>query len=311
MTIASDHNTGPDFILIGAPKCGTTSIYHYLQQHPQIHMSALKEPHFFLFDGSEKMVFGGPKDAMRRREMIHSWDRYKALFRLIPEGKICGEASVRYLYSAQACEAIATRLPDCKLIAVLRHPADRAYSAYQRDRMHNIEPCENFADALADGARRKAEHWHIGAFEQLGYYARHLRPYMKTFGPEQLRIYLFDDLVANPQGLMRDLFEYLGIDPNIELDMSKRFNETGVIANPWMRFLWRGTRSARSVIMPYIPLRLRGSMFNLVAGLPVRKTTKQPFDPAIRAQLTERYRDDILLLQDMIDRDLSHWLTKD
>ena len=86
---ASDQNTGPDFILIGAPKCGTTSIYHYLQQHPQIHMSALKEPHFFLFDGPEKPGFGGPKDAMRRREMIQSWDHYQAFFRAVPEGKIC------------------------------------------------------------------------------------------------------------------------------------------------------------------------------------------------------------------------------
>ena len=225
--------------------------------------------------------------------------------------KICGEASVRYLYSAQACAAIARRLPDCRLIAVLRHPADRAYSAYQRDRMHNIEPSEDFADALADGAHREAERWHIGAFEQLGYYARCLGPYMEAFGPERLRVYLFDDLVADPQGLMRDLFEYLGIDADMKLDMSKRFNETGVIENPLMRFLWRGTRSARSLLMPYIPLRLRGSMFNLVAGLPVRKATKQPFDPAIRAQLTERYREDILLLQDMIGRDLSPWLTND
>jgi hypothetical protein len=300
--------TKPDFIIIGAPKSGTTSIYHYLHQHPQIWMPALKEPSYFLFDGASPPVFGGPKDAIRLRELIQTWDRYQALFKQKPEGKITGEASVRYMYSEQACAAINLRLPDAKIIAILRHPADRAYSAYQRDRIHGIEVCENFSDALADGPRRQAEHWQIGAFEQLGCYARYLAPYVKTFGPERLRVYLFDDLVANPRGLVRDLFEYLNVDPSFEPDLSKRFNETGMISNPLMRFLWRGTRSARSYLLPIIPLSLRGSMFQLMAGLPVQKSAKQPFEPALRAELTERYRQDILQLQDLIGRDLSHWL---
>ncbi len=299
----------PDFILIGAPKCGTTSIYHYLQQHPQIAMSALKEPHYFLFDGPAPVPANGPLDGLRHREMIRDWDRYQHLFRSLPADKVKGEASVHYLYSDQARQAIARRAPECRLLVMLRQPADRAYSAFQRDRMHNIESLSTFAEAIADGPRREREGWHIGRFERLGYYAQFLKPYLDTFGEERIKVFLFDDLVERPQALMHELFAFLGIDTGFEPDMQQRFNETGVISNPLIRFIWRDTRRLRSLVMPYVPMRLRGKMFNLVAGTRVNRHRKEPIDPALRAELTERYRDDILQLQDLIGRNLSHWLT--
>ena len=306
--MTANNHQGPDFILIGSPKSGTTSLYHYLQQHPQIAMSAVKEPHFFLFDGPEEPDFNGPFDPMRRREMVRDWQRYRSLFDQLPEDAIKGEAWVHYLYSDQAREAIARRLPDCKLLVMLRHPADRAHSAWQRDRMHGIESVADFREALADGPRRVREGWRTGTFERVGYYARNLKPYIDTFGKERVRVFLFDDLVDAPEQLMRDLFEYLGADANFRPDLKQRFNETGVITNPVLRFIWRDTRALRSHLMPFIPVRLRGTLFNLVAGSKVRKDRKVPMAPETRAELTARYRDDILQLQDLIDRDLSHWL---
>lgn len=301
----------PDFLIIGAPKCGTTSIYHYLQQHPQIFMSPLKEPHFFLFDGEETPPMNGPTGAVRRREMIDSWDAYQSLFKEGEKARVRGEASIRYLYSKQACAAIHRRLPRVKLIVILRHPADRAFSSYQRDRRHGTEACETFEQALEDGERREQEGWFVGTHERLGFYARHLEPYFKTFGHEQIRVYLHDDLRADASGMLREIFAYLGVDPAFQPDLSVKYNVTGTIENPFWRFLWMRTRAVRANLLPYLPMGWRGRFFDFIATQPVKKNRPAPMLPETRERLIQVYRDDILALQDLVGRDLSAWLVSD
>ena len=273
-------------------------------------MCPVKEPHFFLFDGPERSPFSDPADALRAREMIQSWKRYQALFSGKPPGKVAGEASVRYLYSQQACSAIRNRIPDCKLIVVLRQPADRAFSAYQRDRLNRAAKYASFQEALAQGLEREKAGCFVGIYEKLGFYTRHLKPYLAQFPADQVKVLLHDDLVADSASLMAELYRYLGIDDTFQTDLSKRYNETGgVITNPLYRWLWDGTRELRSHILPYVPSGLRGRMFNRVAELRKFKPVDKPgFDPTERAQLTEIYREDILELQDLIQRDLTHWL---
>lgn len=298
----------PDFLIIGAPKSGTTSIYHYLQQHPQIFMASLKEPHFFLFDGKEAPLMNGPFDAIRRSEMVDSWDAYRSLFDHAGESLTCGEASIRYLYSKQACAAIHRRLPLAKLVVILRNPADRAFSSYQRDRQHGNEPCPTFEQALDEGERREQESWFIGAHESLGFYCRYLEPYFQTFGHERVRVLLHDDLRDNPGGMLRDLFEFLGVDADFEPSLSVKYNVTGAIENPFWRLLWMRTRALRARLLPYMPMSWRGRFFDLIASKPVQKRVVQPMLPETRERLIGVYRNDILALQDLIGRDLSNWL---
>lgn len=298
----------PDFLIIGTPKSGTTSLYHYLQQHPQVWMPAVKEPHWFLFDGPEPPRLGGPRDQIRRRELVRSWPAYQALFSACPTGQVCGEASVRYLYSPQACAAIHRRLPEVRLVLILRNPVDRAYSAYCRDRVHGAELCGTFADAIADGPRREREGWLTGIYQQLGYYARALAPWIETFDRSRIRIYLYDDLVADAPALIRDLYRFIDVDDGFLPDLNQRFNVTGTIRNPMWRFIWRGTRELRSYLMPVVPMALRGRLFEVASRLPVRKHRAEPLDPALRARLIETYRDDIEALAALLGRDLDAWL---
>lgn len=298
----------PDFLIIAAPKAGTTSLYHYLQAHPQVWMPRLKEPNWFVFDGPETPRFGGPHDAIRHREMIKSWDAYRALFAECPPDKVCGEASIRYVYHSQARQAIRRRLPDVRLIALLRQPADRAYSAYQRDRSHGLESCPTFAEAIADGPRREREGWRRGAYQGLGYYARALAPWFETFDRSQLRVDLYDDLVADPAALICDIYRFIGVDDGFQPDMTQRYNVTGTIRNPLWRLAWRGSRRLRSHLMPWVPMRLRGRFFELAARLPIKREAREPMDPDLRAQLTEAYRDDIQALSRLIGRNLDAWL---
>jgi len=298
----------PDFLIIGAPKSGTTSVYHYLQQHPQVFMTPLKEPHFFLFDGPEAPRMNGPFDAIRRKEMIDSWDAYQSLLDNAGAGAICGEASIRYLYSQQACDAIHRRLPGAKLIVILRNPVDRAFSSYQRDRRHGTEPCPTFEQSLEEGEKRERDGWFIGSHQSLGFYSRHLEAYFRTFGREQVRVYLQDDLRQDAGALLRDIFGFLGVDTAFEPDLTVKYNITGTIKNPFWRLLWMHTRALRAQLLPYMPLRWRGRFFDLIASKPVQERHTEAMSPATRVRLIQVYRNAILALQELIGRDLSHWL---
>jgi hypothetical protein len=242
--------------------------------------------------------------------MVRRWTDYQALFARCPPHRVCGEVSVRYLYSQQACQAIRRRLPGVRLIAILRQPVDRAYSTYRRDRLQGSESCTSFAAAMADGPRREREGWLRGVQPAMGFYARALAPWLETFDPAQMRIYLYDDLVADPVALIRDLYRFIGVDADFLPDLKQRFNVTGLIGNPLWRALWLGTRGVRSRLMPLVPLALRGRFFGspAVSRRPVRPVPGEPLDPLLHARLTDDYRHDILALGRMLNRDLSTWL---
>ena len=123
--------TLPNFLIIGAAKGGTTSLYAYLQQHPQVFMSSPKEPTFFGNEGTDGL-FNGPHDEDRgyHSRVITNFVDYSALFDRVTNEKAIGEASIYYVYLPEAPEQIRKYVPKAAMFAILRNPADRAYSAY-------------------------------------------------------------------------------------------------------------------------------------------------------------------------------------
>ncbi len=138
----------PNFFIVGAPKAGTTSLYSYLDQHPQVYMSAIKEPHFFAAEIREENLdpelrrgiardaralrafLAGPMREKRFGGIVADWEDYLRLFANANNESALGEASVCYLWSPTAPERIADRIPDAKILVMLRHPAERAFSQY-------------------------------------------------------------------------------------------------------------------------------------------------------------------------------------
>ena len=110
----------PDFLVIGAPKAGTTALHAALAAHPGLYMSAIKEPKFFLTDGPPPARGGGPGDVQTYRE--HIWRRadYEALFADAPAGALRGESTPFYLYDRQAQRRIRALIPRARLIVILR-----------------------------------------------------------------------------------------------------------------------------------------------------------------------------------------------
>src|SRR5918998_2242905 len=122
--------TMPNFLLIGAMKAGTTAFYQLLDKHPQVYMSPNKEPNFFAFEG-EKLDFRAPSDIEGlNRHAVTEIEEYQALFDGVSGEKAIGEASHWYMYKPEASGRIKHHLPEAKLIAVLRDPAERAYSEF-------------------------------------------------------------------------------------------------------------------------------------------------------------------------------------
>jgi len=118
----------PDFLLVGAPKCGTSALHAALSRHPGLYLSTPKEPKFFLTDGPPPDSGGGPGDVPTWREHVWRRDAYEALFAAAPPGARCGESTVFYLYDRAAQRRIRALLPEVRLVAVLRDPAERAHS---------------------------------------------------------------------------------------------------------------------------------------------------------------------------------------
>jgi hypothetical protein len=294
----------PDFLGIGAAKSGTTALHEYLRQHPQVCMSRRKEPNFFAFD-RQRPRFRGPGDCtILNRDALWRLDDYLDQFTAARPGQVVGEISPRYLGTPGAAERIRHWLPEARLFAILRQPADRAWSHFSMRRRDGFEPCQQIEDALADEPRRVRENWGAGRYFERGLYARDLQSYLEQFPRERIRIYLYDDLVADPAGLFRDLFEFLGVDPAFVPDMTHRPNPSGDLRNPVLRWLWTKP-GTRSFVRPLLPKALRQRVSSWMVRRPL---VRRQMPPETRASLTERYRDEILRLESLIGRDLSSWL---
>jgi hypothetical protein len=295
----------PDFFVIGASKSGTTSLWNHLDQHPDIFMCRPKEPQFMGF-GEQAWPYTYPGAAfLKRFKAVMTLPAYQALFVDAGAGQLAGEASVSSLDVARSAARIKHYAPQAKLIAILRHPADRAFSHYNMVRRSSDEPIADFRAALAAEPDRIASGWWPGYhYRKNGLYAQNLSRYFELFERQRIRVVLNDDLNAKPHDVMRNLYGFLDVNDAFVPDLDKRFNEGGnQPKNETLFRLARDNRITRALRRHAQPL------YQPLKGFAKAAMTKPAvLDPALRDELTQDYRDDILRLQDMIDRDLSHWL---
>jgi len=205
--------TLPNLFVVGAPKCGTTSLHRYLGQHPMIAMSAVKEPKFFLADGTRPR-HRGPGDERACRAYVVDRDAYEALF-AYPRGdpSYAGESSPYYLWSPDAAARIRALVPDARLVAILREPTMRAYSNWSDLREQGREKLD-FASALAAEEERRKLDWEpFWFYRDLGLYGAQLTRLFDVFPRAQVKVVLTEDLTADPEGTVGDVFSFLGLEP--------------------------------------------------------------------------------------------------
>jgi hypothetical protein len=297
--------TLPNFLIIGAGKAGTRSLYSYLQQHPEVYMSPIKETNFFALEG-EEINFKGPK----ANQEINSWsinnlEDYQKMFDSVQSEKAIGEASPLYLYSPKAPDRIKHYIPHAKLIAVLRNPAERAFSNYNYFSIPEVEPL-SFENALQAETERINNQWEwIWHYKNLGFYYSQLQRYYKIFSPNQIKVYLYEDIQADSQKVISDLFDFIGVDPNFIPNTYKKYNVTYKVKSKALLNFFEKPNLIKNFIRNLVPDTIRKPM---AAKVYRSNLVKPQLEPKIISELIEVYREDILRLQDLIQRDLSAWL---
>jgi hypothetical protein len=296
----------PNFLIIGAAKSGTTSLNHYLGQHPDIFMSPDKEPGFFAWEGKNKEDVHGPGTQQAFESAVTEVDAYRSLFNDASHQRIVGEASTEYLYSPTAPARIRHHIPEAKLIAILRNPIDRAFSAYLHARRERHEPLSDLEEALAAEQSRIRDGWDLTVhYSEMGMYAQQLENYLVHFPSDQLRLYLYDDLARDPVAVVQDALLFLNVDPAFEPDISRRLNKAKVVRSARGHVLLHSPR-IRSLAGYLFPARLRHSLYRKL-----RRWNQLPvpsFPPKLRGNLARIFEVEIHTLSRMVGRDLSPWL---
>jgi hypothetical protein len=311
----------PNFFLVGAPKAGTTSLYHYLDQHPQIYMSPIKEPNYFAAeirpenlahelqaesarDQAElREYLQGPMTDKRFGGMVIEWEDYLRLFQSVREEKAIGEASVCYLWSKTAAENIRRSLNRAKIIIVLRDPAERAFSQYlQCFASGRIR--ESFAQHI-DRSRREAGEKFTVAYPllELGLYYEQVKRFLEAFGEASVLILLYEEYSRDVKLSLRRIYQFLEVDPDFAADTSQRFLEGQLPRFPALM----GPVRKLSVLQPgeeLGPSRFRSALKRAV----FRRRMSHVMEAADRASLIEYYKNDVRKLADLLGWDLSAWL---
>jgi hypothetical protein len=298
----------PNFLIIGAPKAGTTSLYHFLDQHPEVYMSPVKEPHFFAYK-DEEVKFYGPGDEKRCKDMfVTATKNYKSLFKGVRKEKAIGEASAMYLYSSTAPTNIANTLKDVKLILILRNPVDRAYSSYLHLLRDNRETLD-FEQALKAENYRLNNGWMpFWGYKGMGFYHDSICRYIEIFGRENILIHLYDDLTQDYSAVLKKTFCFLGISDEVKVSTEIRHNKSGIPKNKQLHFFLREKHPVKSLLKPIIPSEIRKKIIASATNLNLSKPLK--LADSTREDLAREYREDIKKTSELINRNLSSWLLK-
>ncbi|MCH8328555.1 MAG: sulfotransferase [Candidatus Marinimicrobia bacterium] len=293
----------PNFLVVGASKAGTTSVYEQLRQHPDIYMSPLKEPHYFSFPGGLP-DFQGVNDDRFKGRVVTNEQQYRHLFDGASGESAVGECSVSYLYYPAAAENIRAKIPHCRIIILLRDPVDRALSQYRQNVSNGREPL-SLSEAFLAEKKRLAQNWRwIVAYRGAGLYADQVSRYIDAFGHDQVKVYLLEDLRSDAAKVMADMFAFLGVEPSFrpKLEVYNRsVLPNSSMANRLLRSKWAKWLGRLAPVALRHAVRDRLLAGNLADG-PSNGLSQDE-----RLRYHRYFAEDIARLEQLLGRDLSAW----
>jgi hypothetical protein len=294
----------PDFLLVGAPKAGTTALHVALARHPQLYLSPVKEPKFFLTDGAPPAGPGGPGDAQTFRRYVWRRADYEALFDPAPAGTLRGESTTLYLRDPAAHARIAATVPAARLVAVVRDPVDRAHSNWTHLRSAGLESEADFLRACALEESRIERGWGpFWRYVDLGRYGAQLAHLFSVFPREQVHVVLYRDLRGDSVGTLDRICRFLGVDTGLVRSVPAE-NVTADVSGS------RVDRVAGRVlpVLARLPGPIRGRAVPAVRRhLQREQRLRAPLTPAERSALLPSFLADIALLEAVTGLRLDHW----
>lgn len=297
--------TTPSFVVAGAARSGTTALTEALRSHPDVFVTTPKEPHYLALAGRD-LDFTGPGDeVMINREAITSRDVYLGLYPQKHQYVALGEGSVSTLYYYDRSIPLLQSInPDTRVVLLLRDPVARAYSSFQFLRAQGYEPLSDFLAAVEDEPRRVRAGWHhLWHYAGMSYYADSVEFVIKELGRNQVGIWFYDELVAEPTRTLDEVLRFLDVDPS-KLPPGALW-ETNVSGTPRSRHLqslywWARRRELLRRTVRLAPFKLRQRL---------RNATLQPtaLPAEARRELGELFVDDLSRLTEIVGRPLPRW----
>jgi len=265
-------------------------------------MSTVKEPNYFALADAEPAL-EGPGDEEWHERSVTSFEEYKALFNDVESESAVGEASPTYLHSEHAPRTMYKHIPDAKLIAILRDPADRAYSHYCHFSRTGQET-KSFREALKLEPKRLEEGWFWPRYVEAGRYHKQLRRYLEHYSHKNISVFLFRDFTEKTEEVYEEILDFIGVRPTFRPDLSVQHNTSGKPRSRILDYLLSGRNPVAKALKPLFGERAR----NLVVRLrnhnlrrPEEMTSNE------RRFVIEALREDIERLEALLDRDLSAW----
>lgn len=297
----------PNCFIVGAARSGTTSLWSYLGQHPEIGTAndiLHKEPAYFCnIKGTE------------------SWENYISLFDLSEQFKIICEASTAYLTCPKTAERISNYVKNHdinpKIIIMLRNPIYRAYSLYNWMTREGYEWAPTFEIALSLEERRakrglisflEPEYYYNYLYFRSGLYYHQVKPYLANFSSEDVKIILFEDFANNTLTVVQDTFKFLEVEASYEPSLKVHNKSRRVVFPPLQWFLKKVNILFRK--LPFVAFETKKAR-NRLLQFGILASSKKSMKAKTKLRLLKGYKDDIKKLASLINRDLSHWLSED
>ena len=298
----------PNFLIVGAAKAGTTTLYDVLAQHPEVGMSFIKEPNYF--------SDGWP-------DWAHSLEEYSALFRGHEKKKARGEASPFYFCDPQSAPRIRETLgADIRILIMLRNPADRAYSHWVHERYKYAREPLSFEAALGQEPERavstdvrRLKFYYPGLYRYRwgSEYAEKVKWYLDIFGHSHLRVLILEEFVRDPVAHSQDVFRFLGVDDTF-VPRIPRSNPASDSAAPAVTRLISSINQSRLFqgafgLLPMAGRRFAFRMGDALFGGLQRRTAgaQHRLEPHLREALLKSYLPDIHALEQLLGRNLRLW----
>ena len=295
----------PDFAIIGAPKCGTTSLATWLSKHPGVYMSPVKEPNYFCFDAPMRRSCATP-------------DSYRALFAGAQPAQICGEASTSYLFSTEAVPAILDEQPRAKIIVMVRNPLDMVVS-YHAQKLYSLQEEETeferawrLSSARANG-RAIAMRNHVPRYldyRAIGRLGEQVRRLQTEVPASQLHIVVFDDMCADPQAEYQRALAFLGLpdDGRSEFPaLNGRKSRAWPQLAHFVKYPPPPLDRVKQAVRRTLPVSARAIGRRLRAAN-TRPAQRAQVSEGLRREMIDTFKDDVALLGDLLGRDFRHWL---
>lgn len=286
----------PNFFIVGTPKAGTTSLYYYLEEHPEIYVSPIKETNYFSYNDIKR------QGLYYAEEHVRTPEDYAAQFAGVKSEKAVGEASVSYLFYPDVPGKIKAFNPDARIIMVLRNPIDRGFSHYLMDKRLGFVK-RSLEDIVHRKKNDKVEELHYQQYISLGCYYEQVKRYLDVFGKDKVMIILYEDVTKDIAGVVKRIYTFLGVDNNYIAATGEQHNVFLAPKNAFIEKLY-ALKAFRKFATKIFGKKLQDSIKNIFFA----KEKKPVLSPVLKNEMREIFKDDILKTSKLINADISHWL---